>query len=103
MGSLGVNAIRDTAVHSDLYAKYQRTVDRASAADKLAEQAPAVQAESRREEPPKTGEGERRKDPEKADVLEKAMANPAVRPFMRSAASALGREASRGLFGKGRR
>jgi uncharacterized protein len=103
MGSVGVNAIRDAAAHCDLHDKYQQTVDRESAADRLAKQTPAEPAGSERGEPPRPRGGEHRKDAEKRGVLQKAMANPAVRSFMRSAASALGREASRNLFGKGRR
>ena len=36
-------------------------------------------------------------------MVEKAMANPAVKSFVRSLASQLGREITRGLFGTARR
>jgi uncharacterized protein len=35
--------------------------------------------------------------------MEKVLGNPAVKSFMRSAASALGREITRGMFGNRRR
>jgi hypothetical protein len=40
---------------------------------------------------------------EEPGALEQIMSNPAVKSFMRSAASSLGREITRGLFGTRRR
>ncbi|MEV0698321.1 helicase HerA-like domain-containing protein [Saccharopolyspora sp. NPDC050389] len=92
MGTIGEDAVRAAAASSDLHGKYGQAVDRESAYELLAKKIAAAP------EPPETP-----KKPDEAGLLEKAMDNPAVRSFFRSAASALGREITRGLFGNRRR
>lgn len=102
MDTIGDEAIKQSAASSELHGKYAQTVDRESAyelmSSKIAapeqtqEQAPeqrqADQPEAERDEP---------------GFLEKVMGNSAVKSFVRSAASALGREITRGMFGNRRR
>ncbi|MEB3369137.1 helicase HerA-like domain-containing protein [Saccharopolyspora mangrovi] len=95
MGSIGEDSVRAAAQSSDLHAKYSETIDRESAYEKLAKKAtePAAAAEA----------GERRQPQhQEASMFQKAIENPAVRSFFRSAASAAGREITRGLFGNRR-
>ncbi|KZB83746.1 helicase HerA-like domain-containing protein [Amycolatopsis regifaucium] len=94
MGSIGAEAISAATTSSDLHAKYSETIDRESAYEKLAAKvagppAPEVPAPKPEKEEP--------------GMVEQAMKNPAVKSFLRSAASALGREITRGLFGNRRR
>ncbi|GHF00573.1 ATPase [Amycolatopsis deserti] len=98
MGSIGAEAVRAAAGASQLWAKYGETIDRESAYERLAARvAPA--------EPERAPERAPEREPEKAEpgFLRQAMDNPAVRSFVRSAASSLGREITRGLFGTRRR
>ncbi|MFI0470376.1 helicase HerA-like domain-containing protein [Saccharopolyspora sp. 5N102] len=95
MGAIGEDAVRVAAASSDLHGKYQQTVDRESAYELLAKKIAVA---------PETPEKPEMPEKSKASgFLEKAMDNPAVRSFFRSAASALGREITRGLFGNRRR
>ncbi|MDT7590480.1 MAG: double-strand break repair helicase HerA and related ATPase, partial [Pseudonocardiales bacterium] len=56
------------------------------------------------EQAPEARPAERpRAEREEPGALEQIMSNPAVKSFMRSAASSLGREITRGLFGTRRR
>jgi len=94
MGSIGDEAVAASVASSDLHAKYAETIDRESAYEKLAAKiAPAPEAAPEAPAPEKDEPG----------LLASAMKNPAVKSFMRSAASALGREITRGLFGNRRR
>ncbi|MEJ2856614.1 MULTISPECIES: helicase HerA-like domain-containing protein [unclassified Saccharothrix] len=94
MDTVGADAIKAAAAASELHGKYAETVDRESAYEKLAAkvappaEAPAEPQEAQREEP---------------GVVEKVLGNSAVKSFLRSAASALGREITRGLFGTARK
>ncbi len=98
MGTIGTDAIRDAANASELHGKYAETIDRESAYEKLTakvaapppaeEQAPAPQAAPGKDEP---------------GALEKALSSAPVKSFLRSAATALGREITRGLFGTARK
>ncbi|WP_158888196.1 helicase HerA-like domain-containing protein [Amycolatopsis anabasis] len=97
MGSIGAEAIIASAASSELHGKYSETIDRESAYEKLA----ARVAESPAPEAP--AEPAPAPQPDEPGFVEKAMANPAVKSFLRSAASALGREVTRGLFGNRRR
>jgi hypothetical protein len=86
-----------------LHAKYGETIDRESAYEKLAAkipEAPAPEAPPA-EAPPAPAAPEKEKD--EPGLIESAMKNPAVKSFMRSAANALGREITRGLFGNRKR
>ncbi|MFF4594156.1 helicase HerA-like domain-containing protein [Amycolatopsis sp. NPDC001319] len=103
MGSVGDEAVAAAVAASDLNAKYSETIDRESAYEKLAArvaapaQPPAAEAPAPAPAPVPAGKAE---DP---GLISQAMSNPAVKSFMRSAASALGREITRGLFGNRRR
>ncbi|MEV5650558.1 helicase HerA-like domain-containing protein [Nocardia sp. NPDC052254] len=97
MGTIGDDGIRQRAQSSPLYAKYGQTVDRESAYEMLAAKVAAAQAEP---EPAPSGGQAREPDTSAADRI---MSNPAVKSFLRSAASAAGREISRSLFGTRKR
>ncbi|WP_410582762.1 helicase HerA-like domain-containing protein [Amycolatopsis sp. lyj-108] len=101
MGSIGAEAIAAATTSSDLHAKYAETIDRESAYEKLAAKVaapPAGEAPPPAEAPPAP-----KPEKEGPGMVEQAMKNPAVKSFFRSAASALGREITRGLFGNRRR
>jgi hypothetical protein len=97
MGSIGAEAVAASVASSDLHAKYAETIDRESAYEKLAAKvaAPAPSAPDAPAPAPK--------EKEEPGFIESAMKNPAMKSFMRSAASALGREITRGLFGNRKR
>jgi uncharacterized protein len=99
MAAIGADAVTAAAKASPLYGKYGETVDRESAYEKLtakiaapapvdAPQPPAPEPELRRDEP---------------GMVAEVLGSPVVKSFLRSAASALGREITRGLFGTRRR
>jgi uncharacterized protein len=98
MAAIGPDAVTAAAKASPLHAKYGETVDRESAYEKLTAriaQAPApAPVDAPVDAPPPPA-------PERAEpgFVEKAFESPVVRSFLRSAASALGREITRGLFG----
>lgn len=95
MGAIGVDAIREAANASELHGKYAETIDRESAYEKLAaKMAPAP-------ETPAPQEPHRAKD--EPGVLEKVLSSAPVKSFLRSAAGAIGREITRGLFGTAKR
>jgi DNA helicase HerA-like ATPase len=101
MGAIGADAIGSAARGSQLYAKYGQTVDRESAYEKLtAKMAEAPAPEEARAAPPAERAKEEREEP---GMLAQLMSNPAVKSFLRSAASSAGREITRGLFGTRRR
>ncbi|NIH78586.1 helicase HerA-like domain-containing protein [Amycolatopsis viridis] len=94
MGSIGADAIRAAAGASELHGKYGETIDRESAYERLAARvAPPARDEAGPAPEAKPAPG----------FFQQAMENPAVRSFVRSAASSLGREITRGLFGTRRR
>ncbi len=99
MGSIGAEAISAATAASDLHAKYAETIDRESAYEKLAAKVAAPPAGEAPPEAPPAPKPEK----EAPGMVEQAMKNPAVKSFLRSAASALGREITRGLFGNRRR
>ncbi|RRO19899.1 DUF853 family protein [Saccharopolyspora rhizosphaerae] len=104
MASIGEDAVREAARSSDLHGRYSETIDRESAYEKLTAKVAHPAAEPGGEsgaEPGGTAPEQR--GGEEAGLFQKAMANPAVRSFFRSAASAAGREITRGLFGNRRR
>ncbi len=119
MDTIGDAAIAEQARASALYAKYGTTVDPLSAFEKLearaleaeraaadAEEA-ARQADLAREEALRQAReagsggagGRGGLDDDDEGFVSRALNNPAVRSFMRSAASAAGREISRSIFG----
>ncbi|MGW4093267.1 helicase HerA-like domain-containing protein [Nocardia sp. NPDC004750] len=99
MDTIGVDAIRSRALSSSLASKYARTIDRESAYELLA--AKVADATREPEPAPVPGRGVNRVEEESA--AERIMRNPAVRGFLRSAATAAGREITRSLFGTRRR
>ncbi|MFL0579664.1 helicase HerA-like domain-containing protein [Dietzia sp. 179-F 9C3 NHS] len=118
MDTIGETSISQQARASELYTKYGATVDPVSAFEKLqakaaaAEQAAvdaelaaqqAAQAQSEARMDARVGGGRPRggsgHGPDDESFVSKAMSNPAVRSFLRSAASAAGREISRSIFG----
>ncbi|MFI9812411.1 helicase HerA-like domain-containing protein [Saccharothrix variisporea] len=95
MDTVGADAIKQAAASSELHGKYAETVDRESAYEKLAAKvAPPPEAPAAEPEAPAR---------EEPSVVEKVLGNSAVKSFLRSAASALGREITRGLFGTARK
>ncbi|WP_406636415.1 helicase HerA-like domain-containing protein [Amycolatopsis sp. WGS_07] len=102
MRSIGADAIRAAVASSELNAKYGETIDRESAYEKLAAKAvPAAEPSAPAAEPEAPAAPKAEK--EEPGLLAQALSNPAVKSFMRSAASSLGREFTRGLFGNRRR
>ncbi|PPJ24738.1 helicase HerA-like domain-containing protein [Nocardia nova] len=99
MNTIGEDGIRSRAQSSPLFEKYGRTVDRESAYEMLA--AKVVAAEPEPQAMPQ-GSGGRAPEPD-VSAAERIMSNPAVKSFLRSAASAAGREISRSLFGTRKR
>jgi len=99
MDTIGDDAIKQAAAASELHGKYSETVDRESAYEKMAQKMapPAEQAPADERAP------EQRREQEEPGFFEKVMGNSAVKSFLRSAASALGREITRGVFGTRKR
>ena len=103
MGAIGADAVAAAAHGSPLQAKYGQTIDRESAYEKLTAkmaEAPAPEQVPEQAPAPAPRAPAEREEP---GALEQIMSNPAVKSFMRSAASSLGREITRGLFGTRRR
>lgn len=115
MNTIGNEAVTEKARASELFARYGQTVDPLSAFEKLEQKATAAQQsqvdaeeaarqadlareESREQARGGAGGGGGRGDDDEGFVG-RALGNPAVRSFMRSAASAAGREITRSLFG----
>src|SRR5689334_7202583 len=101
MGSIGDEAVAASVSSSDLQAKYAETIDRESAYEKRAAKVAAAPAPA--PDAPAAPAPAPAPDKDEPGFIESAMKNPAVKSFMRSAASALGREITRGLFGNRRR
>ncbi len=98
MNTIGDAAITAAAQASPLHATYSETVDRESAYEKLAAKVVPPAAAEPTPEPPTPHE-----EQEKEGMFAQVLGNPAVRSFLRSAASSAGREISRGMFGTRRR
>jgi len=110
MDTIGPDAIKQAAAGSELNGKYGQTVDRESAYEKLGqkiaaeqEQPPAPGQPAPGQPAPPPGGPRRERERDEPSTAEKVLGNPAVRSFFRSAASALGREITRGIFGTRRR
>jgi uncharacterized protein len=103
MGTIGDDAIKQAAAASELHGRYSQTVDRESAyelmAARMAPPAPAPEQHQQEQPAPER----QRREREEPGFVEKVMGNSAVKSFFRSAASALGRELTRGMFGNRRR
>ncbi|QHG84190.1 DUF853 family protein [Rhodococcus rhodochrous] len=98
MGTVGESAMRASAQANPLYGKYGRTIDRESAYEKLT--ASVVEATDVEPVPDVPLQAP---DDAGVSVVEQVLGSAAVRSFIRSAASAAGREIGRSLFGTGRR
>ncbi len=116
MPSGGAEAITAAATTSPLYAKYGQSIDRESAYEMLAANtlspggesadapapvpvpspAPAPKRAPAPTQAPKPA-------PEEPDIITEVLTSKPVQSFLRSAASAAGREFSRAIFGTGRR
>ncbi|MEV5834432.1 helicase HerA-like domain-containing protein [Nocardia sp. NPDC052112] len=99
MDTIGAEQIKSWALSSALAAKYGRTIDRESAYEILA----AKVAAAPREAEPASAPGRSKAAPEAESAAERIMRNPAVKSFLRSAATAAGREISRSIFGTRKR
>jgi DNA helicase HerA-like ATPase len=103
MAAIGAAAVTEAAKGSPLFGKYGETVDRESAYEKLtAKIAEPPPAPAPADAPPPP-EPERRREREEPGMVAEVLGSPVVKSFLRSAASALGREITRGLFGTRRR
>ncbi|MBF6333102.1 helicase HerA-like domain-containing protein [Nocardia transvalensis] len=97
MDTIGDDGIRSRAKSSSLAAKYGETVDRESAYEMLAAKVAAAEPESA--PAPRSS----RSAPAEESAADRIMKNPAVKSFLRSAATAAGREISRSIFGTRKR
>jgi len=87
---------------SPLHGKYGTTVDRESAYERLTARIaePEPTPDPQYVPPPPAHEPEpERRESEEPGFLEKAFGSPVVKSFLRSAATQLGREVTRGIFG----
>jgi DNA helicase HerA-like ATPase len=110
MAPLAPAALQQAVAGSPLQARYGQPLDRESAYEQLAERmrppAPAPAPPSPQEErevPARPRRRSRQEEPADESVLGSVLASSAFRSFARSAASALGREVTRGIFGTRRR
>ncbi|OZE79291.1 ATPase [Rhodococcus sp. 15-649-1-2] len=106
MDTIGNDAIGAAASASTLGPKYRETIDRESAYEKLEARVTDVPAPTETFDlPPLPADlpDLPPSEPEGPSAAERIMGNPAVKSFLRSAASAAGREISRSIFGTGRR
>ncbi|MGQ0839757.1 helicase HerA-like domain-containing protein [Actinokineospora sp.] len=101
MDTVGDEAIKQSAAASELHGKYAQSIDRESAYELMAKKM-APPAEQRQQAPEQQPEP-RREERDEPGFFEKVMGNSAVKSFFRSAASALGREITRGVFGNRKR
>ncbi|MFC7613437.1 helicase HerA-like domain-containing protein [Actinokineospora soli] len=99
MDTIGEDAVKQAAAASPLHAKYAQTVDRESAYERMAAKV-APPAPTPEQAPPPPPPQQQADEP---GFFEKVMGNSAVKQFLRSAAGALGREITRGVFGTRRR
>ncbi|PTR31913.1 hypothetical protein C8K36_101956 [Rhodococcus sp. OK519] len=108
MDTIGDAGIRRAAASSTLQAKYGQTIDRESAYELLtAKVSGAPDTDPTLDVPPLPDLPDLPPPPAPApegpSMAEQVLGNPAVKSFLRSAASAAGREISRSIFGTGRR
>jgi len=105
MAAIGPDAVAVAAKGSPLFGRYGQSVDRESAYERLtAKIAEPPPVDERPAPPAPEPEPERRRaEREEPGMIENVLGSPVVRSFLRSAASALGRELTRGIFGTRRR
>ncbi|MGE3252580.1 helicase HerA-like domain-containing protein [Pseudonocardia sp.] len=106
MAAIGPEAVTEAAKASPLYAKYGQTIDRESAYERLtrriaADGSAGAEAEVSTAPVPEPEAAPRRRAPQREEpgLVETTLNSPAVKSFLRSAGSALGREIMRGIFG----
>jgi DNA helicase HerA-like ATPase len=99
MGQLDAAAQQQAVASSPLTATYGRAVDRESAYEKLAARLAPAPAPAGRDTAPTRERRDRDDTAAAAGMLGGLLASPAFKSFARSAASSLGREVTRGLFG----
>ncbi|MEV6557578.1 helicase HerA-like domain-containing protein [Nocardia sp. NPDC051756] len=97
MDTIGDDAIKSRALSSSLHSKYGQTIDRESAYEILAAKVAAA------DQAPQSAPAPGRSPKEEDTTAERIMKNPAVKSFLRSAATAAGREISRSIFGTRKR
>ncbi|MFD6157347.1 helicase HerA-like domain-containing protein [Nocardia sp. NPDC060256] len=97
MDTIGDDAIKSRALSSSLHSKYGQTIDRESAYEILAAKVAAA------DQSPQSAPAPGRSPKEEDSTAERIMKNPAVKSFLRSAATAAGREISRSIFGTRKR
>ncbi|MFE3293879.1 helicase HerA-like domain-containing protein, partial [Rhodococcus sp. NPDC059234] len=104
MDTIGEPAIRAAAAASALHAKYGETIDRESAYERLTAKVSGAPSDGL-DLPPALPDLPDLPPPapDEPSAVEKIMDNPAVKSFLRSAATVAGREISRSIFGTGRR
>ncbi|MGY1808184.1 helicase HerA-like domain-containing protein [Blastococcus sp. SYSU D00669] len=105
MGTVDEAELSAAVAASPLAGRYRQAVDRQSAYERLAARlAPPPAPPEPDRDTPRDTRPRRRAEPEPADgLLEGVLGSSAFKAFTRSAASALGREITRGLFGTRRR
>jgi hypothetical protein len=111
MGPVDPAALQQAVDGSPLNARYGQPVDRESAYERLAarlapppaQAEPAPEERPPREEPERRGRATRAEQPDDDGVVSQILGSAAFRSFARSAASSLGREITRGLFGTRKR
>ncbi|AZG43947.1 helicase HerA-like domain-containing protein [Gordonia insulae] len=108
MEAVGAEGITAAAKTSPLFAKYGQTIDRESAYEKLAANtlAPDEPADAPAPPPPVPAPAPTPTPapaPEQPGMLTEVLTSKPMQSFLRSAASAAGREFSRAIFGTGRR
>jgi len=104
MAAIGPDAVSVAAKASPLYGRYGQTVDRESAYERLtAKIAEPPPPPPPADVPPRPEPERRRAEREEPGMVAEVLGSPVVKSFLRSAASALGRELTRGLFGTRRR
>ncbi|WP_018349003.1 helicase HerA-like domain-containing protein [Longispora albida] len=95
MAPAPAETLESTVKGSPLYPKYAEPIDRESAYEKLAARvttpAPSTEDKPKREPKPEPG------------MVEQVMGSSAVKSFLRSAASTIGREITRSIFGTAKR
>ncbi|GAC69083.1 helicase HerA-like domain-containing protein [Gordonia soli] len=106
MDALGAEGITAAAKASPLYAKYGQTIDRDSAYERLTakaapppEAAPEIPTQAPAPAPAPTPQSQ----PQEAGIITEVLTSKPMQSFLRSAASAAGREFSRAIFGTGRK
>ncbi|MGL4305653.1 MAG: helicase HerA-like domain-containing protein [Mycobacteriaceae bacterium] len=105
MDTIGNEAIKAAAVASPLQAEYGQTIDRESAYERLTAKLapPPAPVPDPSAAPIPESLPESAPEPERESMVREILGSSAVKSFLRSAASAAGREISRSIFGTGRR